>query len=62
MNKDQSLRVPLLNKERTGKEFAADGLADYLEERSQVESSSSPFSNKLRFRSASFLLQWHAAF
>ena len=44
MNKDQeSVRenAPLLDTGRTGKESAADGPADYLEERSQVESSSS---------------------
>jgi hypothetical protein len=38
MNKDQSLR-PLLDTGRTAEESAADGLVDYLKERSQVESS-----------------------
>jgi hypothetical protein len=38
---------------RTGKESAADGLADYLEERSQVQSSSLPYFQTLATRAVS---------
>jgi hypothetical protein len=46
---DQSLHL-LVDTGRTGEESVANGVAVYLEERSQVESSDSP-----SFRSASFL-------
>ena len=43
-------------REGTGEQTAEDVQLDNLEERSQAESSSSPFPNKLSFRSASFLI------
>jgi hypothetical protein len=59
--RSKSARTALLDAGRTGKECAADGLADYLEERSEVESSSCPTKPATGVAQRAFYPQWHAA-